>query len=149
MRWQRAGVLGVVVLVAVLAEGCGADGQPVADRHAVQQTLGRATRELAKGDPARVCGELTTAGRARAVAGFGPEGDLPHARTCEQVVVGQRRLQAGTIRALAHARIDHVDARGDLARARIRVGLASETLYLRRTDGRWAVETSSVIPFGQ
>jgi len=119
----------------------------------IARTIRTAVRAAVDGDYARACRFGTRAGRRRLVKGYNSSSspDLPD---CEAVLRREVEDSMNVVRRLRRGGvvISNLRVRGRTARARVAEGkgpfAGSGRVTLRRVDGRWRIDNSNLIPYG-
>lgn len=144
-----------VVVVDRARRACQIDVSPLRGdaRAQIKRTIRRAVRSaVVDGEFARACRFATRAGRRRLLEGFnssrGP--DFP---SCEAILRSEVQDYPDVVRRLRHGVvISELRVQGRTARARVADGLGksagSGKVSLRRVQGRWRLDNSNLIPYG-
>ncbi len=154
--WLPAGLTrSALVLVDYRRQTCRIEVTPdrVDTEASVKRTIRAAVRSaVVEGNFARACRFGTRAGRRRLLEGYNSSNG-PDFRNCEAILRSEvrdypdvaRRLRRGVV-------ISDLRIRGRTARARVADGhgrfAGSGHVSLRRVQGRWRIDNSDLIPYG-
>ena len=144
--------------LAVVAAGTAAvaagPARPVAsERQAVERTVRAAVYAAVRhGNPRRACRFATARGRQRLLDGFNSS-SRPDYPDCPAIIAAEVRAYPYTVRNLRRGLVvSNIRVNGDRARVRVAEGTerfaGDGTLSLVEVDGRWRLDNSSLIPYG-
>ena len=136
--------MAVLLLVAVLAVGCGEEEEaaPSGDREQVLDVLEQARTALAAGDGEAACALLTEGGRERAV-------NFDDFDTCEETVAAAGRSDPSSVEDAGKARLAEPVIDGDRASVDLEVEqyVTINVVLVRTADG-WRIDDSEAVPYG-
>ena len=137
-----------VLLVLLLAAGCGGEDQPGVDLAEVVDVVERARDHYVAGRDAQACALMTAHGRERATRNGTTYVDDPaRPRTCEAALRASRSSDDLDYARRATFELDGFEGR--TARVRAHAGYDEATIELRRTDAGWRLHDATFVHDGR